>query len=235
MITFERVEVGYDQTLLCADSIVMNSGLVYALIGANGSGKSTFMKTVCGTIPLIKGRITLNTQEISSMSSAAKSKSIAFVDAHFRGVDFLSVYEYVSLGRTPHTDFMGNLTDMDREKTKSAIQRVGMSSKINESTVKLSDGERQLISIARAIAQEPRFILLDEPTAFLDYGNRKKLLKTLSEIAKEENIIVLLSSHDIELCLDAQLELLVVDYGSKELRLLGKVTDIDQITRLAFP
>ena len=235
MITFEQVEVGYERTLLRVDGIVMNSGQVYALIGANGSGKSTFMKTVCGTVPLIKGKITLNTQVISSMSSVAKSKSIAFVDAHFRGVDFLSVYEYVALGRTPHTDFMGNLTDMDHEKTKSAIQRVGMSSKINESTIKLSDGERQLIAIARAIAQEPRFILLDEPTAFLDYGNRKRLLKTLSQIAKEERIIVLMSSHDIELCLEAALELLVIDYKSMELRQLEKETKINQIISLAFP
>jgi iron complex transport system ATP-binding protein len=235
MIRFEKVKIGYKETLLTIDQLALEKGRVYALIGANGSGKSTFMKSIHGNLPLLQGKIELNGIELNKLTIAEKSTRIAFVDAHFRGIDHLTVYEYVALGRTPHTNFMGTLKQPDRAIIDRSIHRVGIPHKAHVLTTQLSDGERQLCAVARALAQSPVFLLLDEPTAFLDYGNRKSLLTTLTNLTKEEPLVVLMSSHDIELCVNTNLELLVIENGTKKLRQLPTGSDLTQITSLAFP
>ena len=235
MIRFDKVIVGYNEALLTIDQLVLEKGRVYALIGANGSGKSTFMKSIHGNLPLLQGKIDFDGIELSKLTIAEKSTRIAFVDAHFRGIDHLTVYEYVALGRTPHTNFMGTLNQNDQAIIARSIDRVGISHKAQALTTKLSDGERQLCAVARALAQSPVFLLLDEPTAFLDYGNRKSLLTTLNNLTKEEPLVVLMSSHDIELCVNTNLELLVIDNSTKQLRQLATGSDLTQITALAFP
>ena len=182
MITFDKVEIGYLKTLIRIDQVALQKGQVYALIGANGAGKSTLMKSIYGNLPLRNGTIELNGRELSQMTIEEKAKNIAFVDAHFKGIDFLTIQDYVALGRTPYTNFMGELSKSDLIKTHEAILTVGLLHKLNESTIQLSDGERQLSSVARALAQTPQLLLLDEPTAFLDYGNRKKLIQTFNFI-----------------------------------------------------
>lgn len=235
MIKFDSVKIGYKEALLTIDHLSLEKGHVYALIGPNGSGKSTLMKSIYGDLPLLSGAIELNGHKIDHLSIAEKARRIAFVDAHFRGIDHLSVYDYVALGRTPYTNFLGKLEPLDHDIVLRSIQRVGCASKIHSSTINLSDGERQLCAVARAIAQTPHFLLLDEPTAFLDYGNRKILIQTLNQLAKEQQIAILMSSHDIELCVHAQLELLVVDHRSKKLTKLSAGSDLTEITALAFP
>jgi iron complex transport system ATP-binding protein len=235
MIRFDKVIVGYNEALLTIDNLALEKGRVYALIGANGSGKSTFMKSIHGNSPLLQGKIDFDGIELSKLTIAEKSTRIAFVDAHFRGIDHLTVYEYVALGRTPHTNFMGTLNQNDHAIIARSIDRVGISHKARALTTQLSDGERQLCAVARALAQSPVFLLLDEPTAFLDYGNRKSLLTTLNNLTKEEPLVVLMSSHDIELCVNTNLELLVIDNSTKQLRQLATGSDLTQITALAFP
>jgi iron complex transport system ATP-binding protein len=235
MIRFDKVIVGYNEALLTIDQLALEKGRVYALIGANGSGKSTFMKSIHGNSPLLQGKIDFDGIELSKLTIVEKSTRIAFVDAHFRGIDHLTVYEYVALGRTPYTNFMGTLNQNDHAIIARSIDRVGISHKARALTTQLSDGERQLCAVARALAQSPVFLLLDEPTAFLDYGNRKSLLTTLNNLTKEEPLVVLMSSHDIELCVNTNLELLVIDNSTKQLRQLATGSDLTQITALAFP
>jgi iron complex transport system ATP-binding protein len=235
MIRFDKVIVGYNEALLTIDQLALEKGRVYALIGANGSGKSTFMKSIHGNLPLLQGKIELDGIELCKLTIAEKSTRIAFVDAHFRGIDHLTVYEYVALGRTPHTNFMGTLHQNDHAIIARSIDRVGIQHKAHILTTQLSDGERQLCAVARALAQSPVFLLLDEPTAFLDYGNRKSLLTTLNNLTKEEPLVVLMSSHDIELCVKTNLELLVIDNRTKQLRQLATGSDLTQVTALAFP
>jgi iron complex transport system ATP-binding protein len=193
------------------------------------------MKSIHGNSPLLQGKIDFDGIELSKLTIAEKSTRIAFVDAHFRGIDHLTVYEYVALGRTPYTNFMGTLNQNDHAIIARSIDRVGISHKARALTTQLSDGERQLCAVARALAQSPVFLLLDEPTAFLDYGNRKSLLTTLNNLTKEEPLVVLMSSHDIELCVNTNLELLVIDNSTKQLRQLATGSDLTQITALAFP
>jgi iron complex transport system ATP-binding protein len=193
------------------------------------------MKSIHGNSPLLQGKIDFDGIELSKLTIVEKSTRIAFVDAHFRGIDHLTVYEYVALGRTPYTNFMGTLNQNDHAIIARSIDRVGISHKARALTTQLSDGERQLCAVARALAQSPVFLLLDEPTAFLDYGNRKSLLTTLNNLTKEEPLVVLMSSHDIELCVNTNLELLVIDNSTKQLRQLATGSDLTQITALAFP
>lgn len=234
MIRFEEVKIGYHETLLTIEDLSLDKGRVYALIGANGSGKSTLMKTILGSIPLLDGRIKMAGRDLVRLTFADKSKHISFVDAHFRGIDHLSVYEYVSLGRAPYTNFMGKLNRSDHEIITRSIERVGLAHKTHSITTQLSDGERQLCAVARAISQSPDFLLLDEPTAFLDYGNRKSLLDMLNQLAKEDQLIVFMSSHDIELCINAELELLVLEHATKKLIHFAPSTAIEEIIFRAF-
>ncbi len=234
MLGFEDVHIGYTKKILGVQNLQLSRGKCYALIGANGVGKSTFLKTICGQISAIQGQITLNNQRLDTMSTSEKSKAIAFVDTHFKGVDFLSVYEYVALARTPYTNFLGTLHENDHEIIASSIQKLGLWSKRDAVTTELSDGERQLISIARAIAQTPNVLLMDEPTAFLDYGNRLRLIETVQQLAKDQDICIVLSSHDIELCVQSQLELLLIDYASRMLLPTNAGVDISTIIEMSF-
>ena len=234
MLAFENVQIGYRHQILGVQNIRLVSGKCYALIGANGSGKSTLLKTISGETPLLSGQILLNQQSISRMTVAEKSKELAFVDAHFRGIDFLTVYDYVALARTPYTNFLGTLQTKDHEIISTSIKKVGLWSKQMTFTSELSDGERQLISIARAIAQSPKVLLMDEPTAFLDYGNRLRLIEIVQRLAKDQDICIVLSSHDLELCVQSKLELLLIDNTSHILEQQAPGFDLSSIIATSF-
>lgn len=235
MIQFKNVEIGYKQALLKVNKLELKKGEVYALIGSNGSGKSTLLNTILKKTPILDGDISINLSSLSSFSVSDLAKSIAFVDSKFDGIEHLSVVEYIALGRTPYTNALGRLHSNDLAIIESSIAQLNLSQFRNRETLKLSDGERQMVSIARAICQSTPIILLDEPTAFLDYGNRKKLIKTLSQIAKAENKCVLFSTHDIDICLEETgINLLLINQSKKELELHPNSISKSEIISLGF-
>jgi iron complex transport system ATP-binding protein len=219
MIHFKNVNIGYSFSLLTIEELSLEAGGIYALIGANGSGKTTLLNSIIGKTKLLSGELTLDAVNSKNISSRELAKKIAFVESRFDGVEFLSVREYVSLGRTPYTNAFGRLNSEDNAIIEKVLDLMNLTSFSDRSTLELSDGERQMASIARALAQETPIIILDEPTAFLDYGNRKKLIQTLTHISKLENKCILFSSHDIDLCLEEKLPLLLVDQQQKNITL----------------
>lgn len=217
MIHFEAVEIGYTETLIQINEIHLESGMIYALIGSNGSGKTTFLNSIIGKTKLLGGSILLSNKNLNTISPKELAKKVAYVESRFDGIEFLNVEEYLALGRTPYTDSFGRLGESDLVHIEHAMNVLNLKEFAKRSTFKLSDGERQLAAIARALVQTTPIIILDEPTAFLDYGNRKKLISILKKIAKEENKCILFSSHDLDLCLEENLNLLIVDQKSKRL------------------
>lgn len=217
MIHFEAVEIGYTKTLIHIHEVQLESGAIYALIGSNGSGKTTFLNSIIGKTKLIGGSIHLSNKDLNTISARELAKKVAYVESRFDGIEFLNVEEYLALGRTPYTDAFGRLNESDLVHIDHALKVLNLKDFAKRSTLKLSDGERQLSAIARALVQTTPIIILDEPTAFLDYGNRKKLIGILKKIAKEENKCILFSSHDLDLCLEENLNLLIVDQKSKNL------------------
>lgn len=218
MIELKAIHIGYHQVVAQCESLHIPTGEVSVLIGKNGSGKSTLLKSITGEIPPLKGDIFIDGKSVQTFSRKEIPFAVAFVPAHFPLVDFLKVEEYIALGRTPHTNFLGRLTDKDKKQVLIAAQSLGIDHLLHRFTSELSDGEKQLSAIARAIVQESKCILLDEPTAFLDYSNKVRVHTALQDIAKNLNKTILLSSHDIDLSLEIASSFVVIEKESKTIK-----------------
>ncbi len=219
MIDLKQIEIGHKSTLFTIDNIQLDKGKMYALIGANGSGKTTFLQSITGVNKPVKGDVYISGKSISRISRIEKAKSIAFVGSKFDGIEYLKVKDYIALGRTPYTNALGRINEVDLKVIDETIELLELQTLQNKFTTELSDGERQLTAIARAIAQQTEIIILDEPTAFLDYANRKKVMDLMRKISIELNKCILVSSHDLELCIESKVELLVVNKELKQLEL----------------
>jgi iron complex transport system ATP-binding protein len=174
------------------------AGGVTCLLGRNGSGKSTLLRTLCGLLKPLSGEIILDGRPLESYSPEERASKVGVVltDRDFPGA--ISVYELVSMGRYPHTDFFGSLDDDDHAVVRESIEMVGLTDKSDRLLAELSDGERQKAYIAKALAQECPVILLDEPTAFLDVPSRLETWETLKRLARVRQKAILLTTHDLE-------------------------------------
>ncbi|MBN1928121.1 MAG: ABC transporter ATP-binding protein [Chlorobiaceae bacterium] len=178
-------------------------GELVCLLGPNGSGKSTLMRTLAGVQQPLSGSVLLKGCEMAGLhpKETAKLLSLVLTDRVMTGN--MSVYALVALGRYPYTGWMGKLSDADEEVVRRAIETTGTRAFAHRHIGELSDGERQKVMIARAIAQDTPVILLDEPTAHLDLPNRLEIIKLLKTLAKEQGKAVVLSTHELDLALQA--------------------------------
>lgn len=213
MIRFEQIKIGYTQALIEIQSLTLNAGKVYALVGRNGIGKSTFLNSIIGQVPLLSGSLFLNEIESQKISRFELPKLIAYVESRFDGVEYLSVFDYLALGRSPYTNSFGSLNESDKQIIMQVIADLNLDHLLKKGTSEISDGERQLCAVARALIQTTPIILLDEPTAFLDYLNRQKLIQLLVSIAEKQQKTIILSSHDIDICIENALDFLIVSGG----------------------
>jgi iron complex transport system ATP-binding protein len=228
-----QLQIGYTTTLLEISSMELVPGKVYGLVGGNGRGKTTLLQTLIGNIPPISGTLRIKENNICTFTAIEKAKTFGFVKSRFDGVSYMRAKEYVALGRTPHTNAFGRLTPKDEELVLSSLAKMGVSHLADKFTTELSDGERQMLAIAKVLAQETDYIFLDEPTAFLDYSNKKKVLELLVKIAKEENKAVLFSSHDLEMVLHYSDEVICVPKRSNQLEVVKKL-ELQALIELSF-
>lgn len=179
----------------------LRSGELTALLGANGTGKSTLIKTLCGFIPPLCGDVTLDGKNIKEYSKKVLSKKIGVVLTERNSEGGLTVSEMVGLGRYPYTGFFGTLNKEDNEVVERSMKSVGIYSMADRYVSELSDGERSKVMIAKTLAQECPVVILDEPTAFLDLKSKVEITSILHSLAVNENKAVLISTHDLELSL----------------------------------
>lgn len=185
-------------TVLRNVDLELHEGELVSLLGANGAGKSTLIRTICGLQPALAGRVMVGDKDVERLTPRQLSKTIALVTTERTFAGGLTVSELVELGRHPHTGFLGRLDEHDRQIVATAIEKVGISHKSESYVAELSDGERQKVMIAKALAQEAPVIILDEPTAFLDVASRVEVLQLLHDLARNERRTILISSHDIQ-------------------------------------
>ena len=202
-ITLEQLSVGYKgfPPIVSNINVEIKSGELTCLIGSNGIGKSTLLKTLTGFLPKLSGRLLLDGRDINMLSQRERAKYISIVLTYKSDVQNLSVTEMVGMGRMPYTGFWGKLNTSDQTIVAEAIEMVGIEHLKNRMIQTLSDGERQKVMIAKALAQQTPVILLDEPTSFLDFPSKVEMLQLLHRLAKETNKVVFLSTHDLELAL----------------------------------
>lgn len=230
MIRLDQCRIGYSSPIVTSQRLELSAGEVYVLTGRNGAGKSTLLKTITREVALLSGEILVDHKPLNQISRAELPRYISFVTAHFPPIDFLRTEEYIGLGRSPYTNFIGKLSEEDHRIVEQVIEQLGIQHLVGRFTSALSDGEKQLVAIAKAIAQESTCILLDEPTAFLDYSNKIHVIQLLLDVAKSLNKCIIFSSHDLELCLDNVSQFLVINDQTAELEIL---TSPDRKTLIA--
>ena len=179
----------------------INSGELTCLLGANGVGKSTLLRTLSAFHPKISGHIFIQGKDISDYTDSDLSTVISVVLTEKCDVRNMTVTELVGLGRSPYTNFWGTLTKDDRRIVEHSIELVRAGELKDRMVHTLSDGERQKVMIAKALAQETPVIFLDEPTAFLDFPSKVEIMQLLHRLSRETGKTIFLSTHDLELAL----------------------------------
>lgn len=176
-------------------------GRLTSLIGSNGIGKSTLLRTLSAFQPPLAGDVLIQGKSLRRYTNKELSRLIGVVLTERPALQNMSVRELVGLGRSPYTGFWGKLTAADEEIVTEAIYDVGIENLQHRMIQTLSDGERQKVMIAKALAQQTPVIFLDEPTAFLDYPSKVEVMQLLHRLTRQSGKTIFLSTHDIELAL----------------------------------
>ncbi len=197
-IDLESVSVGYEKAVLKDITLHVKPGQIVSLIGPNGAGKSTVLKTITRQLKKLSGSIYISGENEREMSEEKLAKHLSMVMTERIHPELMSCYEVVSTGRYPYTGTLGLLSKEDKDKVTESMEMVGALDIAGKDFMKISDGQRQRIMLARAIAQEPEIMILDEPTSFLDIQYKLDILGVIKKLAKAQNIAVLMSIHELE-------------------------------------
>lgn len=205
-VELRQLSIGYQRSkgvkTVAADiSATIRQGELTCLLGANGVGKSTLLRTLSAFLPKLGGSIVIRGRDISDYSAKELSRLVSVVLTEKPDISNMSVRGLVAIGRSPYTGFWGTNTADDLRVVDEALQMVGISRLADQQINTLSDGERQKVMIAKALAQQTPVIYLDEPTAFLDFPSKVEVLLLLKRICREQRKTVFLSTHDLELAL----------------------------------
>lgn len=212
MIELRDITLAYgERRLISGASTRFECGTMVALLGRNGTGKSTLLRAMSALGNVQQGEIFIDGCEIGSLTASQLSRLVAFVNTERIDVEALTAHDLVAIGRSPYTNWMGHLTEADEEAVMRAMTIAGVSDMAARRVDTMSDGECQRVMIARALAQDTRVILLDEPTAFLDLPNRYELCMLLRRLAHDEGKCVIFSTHELDIALSLADSIALVD------------------------
>lgn len=194
--------VGYENRVVIGPvDLGVAAGQFVCLLGANGTGKSTLLRSLAGLQRPLGGTVRLLQQPLAALSAKERARRLALVLTDRVSAQSMRGYDLAVLGRQPHTGWSGKLSAADHAVVAQALEDTDAKALAGRPVLELSDGERQRILIARALAQEPAVLVLDEPTAFLDLPRRVELMHLLRRLARRRELAILLSTHDLELAL----------------------------------
>jgi len=200
-----------EKTLASGLNLRMERGELCCLMGCNGAGKTTLIRTLSGLQAPLRGEITWMGADFRQLTPRQRARQLAVVLTGFGQAGAMRVRELVGLGRYPHTGWQGTFSEADHAAVAQALEQTGCDTLAERQVATLSDGERQRALIARALAQQTRIIVLDEPTAFLDVPGRAQTMLLLRRLAHEQGLAVLLSTHDLSLALESADRLWLLD------------------------
>lgn len=200
MLSTEHLSVGYGEKLVIEGiNISLEKGKILAVIGPNGSGKSTLLRTLTKGLEPLGGKAYICGEEIREIKAEDMAKRVAIVFTGKPNTEFMTCREVVETGRYPYTGRMGILSREDKLIAADAMETFHVTEIADDDFMKISDGQRQRVMIARALCQEPDIIVLDEPTTFLDIYYKLELLGLLKSLAAQKGIAILISIHELEL------------------------------------
>lgn len=202
---------GNNKTVAEGINATINQGELTCLLGANGIGKSTLLRTISGFQPQLSGDIFIKEKNIDDYTERKLAKQISVVLTDKPDIKNMSAKELIGLGRSPYTGFWGTLAKEDEAIVNQAIALVKIENLANRMVNTLSDGERQKVMIAKAMAQETPIILLDEPTAFLDFPSKVGIMQLLHGLSRKTDKTIFLSTHDLELALQVADKIWLMD------------------------
>ena len=215
ILSTSNLSIGYTtkkETIVIAENLNLNlqEGKLIALIGANGIGKSTLLRTLTGIQKPISGSVILNTKNLNDLDSWTIAQQLSVVLTEKLPPSNLTVFELIALGRQPYTNWIGKLTEIDILKINEAIELTQIAHLSDKKHYEISDGQLQNVLVARALAQDTALIILDEPTTHLDLVHKVSLFKLLKKLTKETNKCILFSTHDIDLAIQLSDEMIIM-------------------------
>ena len=210
-----KISIGYTskkvKNIIASNiDLSLEKGKLIALIGANGIGKSTLLRTITGIQKPISGTVMLNGKNIHELNALTLAQNLSVVLTEKLPPSNLTVWELIALGRQPYTNWIGKLTDNDIEKINEAIQLTQIGHLTSRKHYEISDGQLQIVLIARALVQDTPLIILDEPTTHLDLLHKVTLLKLLKKLTQETGKCILFSTHDIDMVIQLSDEMIIM-------------------------
>lgn len=215
LVTYQDVCFGYDRKkppVLDRLALELQEGKITAILGPNGAGKTTLLNLTLGWLKPWSGTINLSGKPLNHYSRRAMGQQIALIPQAEHVPFEYSVMEYVLLGRAPYLPALGSPTGQDERIAFEALEMVGIIELIDHSMLGISGGERQLVLAARALAQQPRLLLLDEPTSHLDLSNKFRLVKILQTL-RERGTTILMTTHEPDLALLVSDDAILMEKG----------------------
>lgn len=196
ILELRGLSCGYGRRVVLSDvDLHITAGENLCLLGPNGVGKTTLFRTILGAIDPMAGEILVDGKSLVGKSRRQRARVMAYVpQAHTAPFPF-HVMDVVLTGRTAHISLTASPSHHDKEVARAALARMGIADLADRPYTELSGGERQLVLIARALAQEPRVLIMDEPSSHLDFGNQVRLLSLIKSLVTESDLAVLMSSH----------------------------------------
>ncbi len=217
-VQLDNVDIGYPgkkgpRIIQSSLSLMAERGEMIALIGKNGCGKSTLIRSIACLQPIYGGTILLDKQNLTRMSPVNRARMVSVVLTDQQAAASFTVKELISIGRDPYTGWLGSLTEKDNRMISQAIEMTYLNGFEERNIHELSDGERQRVFIARALAQDTPIILLDEPTSHLDLPNRINIMLLLQKLARDAKKTIFISTHELETAMQVSDKLWLMDKG----------------------
>jgi iron complex transport system ATP-binding protein len=215
ILSTSNLSIGYQSkkeknTIAKNLNLTFEEGKLISLVGGNGIGKSTLLRTITGIQKPLAGTVMLKKKEIHLYDSLSLAQNLSLVLTEKLPPSNLTVFELIALGRQPYTNWLGKLSEEDLEKINQAIALTHVKHLLDKKHHEISDGQLQIVLIARALAQDTPLIILDEPTTHLDLFHKVSIFKLLKKLSQETNKCILFSTHDIDLAIQLSDEMIVM-------------------------
>lgn len=214
LLKIDNLCCGYEKkTVVSEVSFSASKGEIISLIGPNGCGKTTLIKTISTLIPRLKGDVLLDGKDVYSLKDNERAKAMALLLTESRKGEGNTCFEMVSMGRYPYTGRFGTLSKEDKDICYEAMKLCDVNTLSEKYYDQISDGQRQRVLLARAIAQKPDVMILDEPTSFLDVKYKLEFLSILKDLAKKTPFAVIASIHELDLAYQISDKIVAIKSG----------------------